>query len=147
MKNLLILLSFIPQLLLAEQLNYFCEETTAGTINFNGGDINLRPNPGNQEKNKWSLFLDTKKNFMRLKWLNYQKNEFIKHCYEVEKLIKLNNSLLTCGPEKTDEYSQGKLTVFDIKSLYFADMNPVMFGDFPEQSYIRTLVGKCYKAD
>lgn len=147
MKKLLILLSFIPQLLLAEQLNYFCEETTSGTINFKGGDINLRPYPGNQEKNKWSLFLDTKKNFMRLKWLNHGKHEFIRYCYDIEGKIKNNNSLLTCGPEKTDEYSQGKLTVFDIKSLYFADMNPVVFGDFPEQSYIRTLAGKCYKAD
>ena len=147
MKKLLILLSFIPQLLLAEQLNYFCEETSSGTIHFKGGVLNLIPSRTGKEKFKWSLFLDTKKNFMRYKWLNYNKYEFIRYCYDVEEKIKKNKTSLTCGPEKTDEYSQEKWTIFDIKSLYFADMAPIVYGEFPEDAFIETLVGKCYKTD
>ena len=41
MKNLLILLSFIPQLLLAEQLNYFCEEIEDKALSFKEATISF----------------------------------------------------------------------------------------------------------
>ena len=146
MKNLLILLSFIPQLLLAEQLNYFCEEIEDKALSFKGGKSTIDDRLG--DDGKWSLFIDTKKNIMTYKFLNQNKEEKSMRCHDIEEQLDNGKySLVICGPEKTDYHTQGYITLFDVKSMYFLDVNPVFWGQFPDNGYIKNLLGKCYKAD
>ena len=144
-KLLLLLLLLIPNLVMGEEIDFFCEESEIAVIKFPDGNIK-KETIKDFEMVKLSLKVNVEKNLIKTKWLTHSKNSFIKKCDDISDVIKNKQdgeaALIQCV-NKTKGYS----FIFDLNELSFIEINPVFYGGLTNKSYIKMFSGKCYKTN